>query len=91
MIEAIRMLIELFMSRCKDQRSMKVLLQMTAARDSWPEGHALFRSMREKTLRAERDGDKVAECQYPFEEVCAQALYNLSGAPAPFDADHRTG
>jgi hypothetical protein len=75
------------MPHCKDVKSMSALRTMTTARDSWRDAHALFRSIREKTLRAERGGDKTAECQYLFEEACAQTLYNLSGEPAPFDAD----
>jgi hypothetical protein len=66
---------------------MSVLLEMTTARDSWRDAHALFQGIRAKTLRAERRADKTAECQYLFEEVCAQTLYNRSGEPAPFDAD----
>jgi hypothetical protein len=32
-------------------------------------------------------GRSPLEAQYLFEEVCAQTLYNMSGEPAPFDAD----
>lgn len=32
-------------------------------------------------------GDELKLAQCAFEEICAKTLYNLSGEPAPFDAD----
>jgi len=47
----------------------------------------LFQGIRQKTLAAEKEGDELRLTQYAFEEICAKTLYNLSGSPAPFDAD----
>ncbi len=66
---------------------MTELREMTTSRAAWHKGHDLFDRIRDKTLQAEGNGDKVADCQYLFEEVCAQTLYNMSGAPMPFDPD----
>ena len=52
-----------------------------------PEAHALFRSIRTKTLEAERTKDAVLTAQYLFEEICAKTLYNMSISSAPFDPD----
>ena len=54
---------------------------------TWHAAHDLFDRIRDKTLAAERRKDERADCQYLFEEVCAQALYNLSDTDAPFDED----
>jgi hypothetical protein len=86
-LQAIQKLIELFAPHCRDVTSLNALREMIADRGTWPGAHRLFGRIREKTLRAERAGDRTAEYQYLFEEVCAQTLYNLSGEPAPFDAD----
>lgn len=52
-------------------------------------GNTLTASNRigKKALAAERQGDRLLQRQYLFEEICAKTLYNLSGQPAPFDAD----
>jgi hypothetical protein len=85
MLEQMKRLCELFAGHVSDQSTLQELLQLIGDRGAHQRGHDLFRRIRSKTLEASRRGDKCAECQYLFEEVCAQTLYNLSGAPAPFD------
>jgi hypothetical protein len=82
-----KQLIELFAARSRDRSTLDELLRMLGDRRTWPKGHDLFQRIRQKTLAAERRSDSLADCQYLFEEVCAKTLYNLSGEPAPFDAD----
>jgi hypothetical protein len=60
---------------------------MAADRGRWPKAHALFDKIRQKTLRVDRERNSALGRQYMFEEICAKTLYNLSGAPAPFDPD----
>ena len=80
-------LIELFAPRLRDRSTLNELRQMIGDYKSWPNAHGLFQRIRKKTLDAEARGDGLADCQYLFEEICAKTLYNLSGEPAPFDAD----
>jgi hypothetical protein len=87
MLDQMRQLIEMFAARSFDRSTLDELHRMIADDNSWFKAHDLFQRIREKTLAAERRGDELADCQYLFEEVCAKTLYNLSGDPAPFDAD----
>ncbi|MFO0568932.1 MAG: hypothetical protein U0263_24960 [Polyangiaceae bacterium] len=80
-------LIELFAPRCQDRGTLDVLRALLGEPGRWREAHDLFGTIRDRTLAAERANDRVRTAQYLFEEVCAQSLFNLSGAPAPFDAD----
>jgi len=87
MLDHMKRLIELFAPRCSDRSTLDELYQMLADRKTWHKAHNLFNHIRDKTLAAERRKDAVADCQYLFEEVCAQALYNLTDTDAPFDDD----
>lgn len=85
---AMQRLLELFAPRCSDRSSMDELIELLSAeRARRREAHALFDRIRHKTLDADRRGDKILQAQYSFEEACAKTIYNLSGCPAPFDAD----
>ena len=87
MLNVMKKLIEFFATRAHDRSTLNELRQMIDDRKTWHQAHDLFRRIRQKTLAAEQRKDQLADCQYLFEEVCAQTLYNLSGQPAPFDAD----
>jgi len=80
-------LIAAFEPACSDRETLAELQRISANPDLWSGSHGLFQRIRNKTLRAERERNEPAVCQYAFEEVCAKTLYNLSGSPAPFDAD----
>jgi hypothetical protein len=80
-------LIRLLAGHVSDRSTLDELHGMIADRKSWRRGHDLFSRIREKVLNAERAGDGTLACQYLFEEICAKTLYNMSGEPAPFDAD----
>ena len=83
----IRELCVLFAPLCEDRSTLDRLVRMVDDRSKWRSGHNLFQEIRNKNLKAISRKDTRAEAQYCFEEVCAKALYNLSGEPAPFDAD----
>jgi hypothetical protein len=80
-------LIELFVERCKDRGTLDELAAVAADRSRWSKAKKLFDRIRQKALVAKRAADRTLAAQYLFEEVCAKTLYNLSGSPAPFDAD----
>ena len=86
-VSDVEKLVELFAERCKDRGTLDELAAMAADRGRWSKAHGLFGRIRQKTLVAERAGDRTLAAQYLFEEICAKTLYNLSGEPAPFDAD----
>jgi len=83
----IKRLIEIFATRVSDTSTLDELLEMIDDRRSWSKAHELFDRIRKKTLEAARRNDARANCQYLFEEVCAQTLYNFTSTDAPFDQD----
>ena len=85
-IRGIRDLCELFASRCEDRATLDALARAIAERSRWHEGRALFHVARNKSLKQARD-NAALQAQFRFEEVCGKTLYNLTGQPAPFDAD----
>ena len=80
-------LLELIGSAASDRTTLDEIVAMVGDEAGWAKGHALFDRIRDKTLKAQRAGDKRLEAQYLFEEVCAETLYNLSYPRDPFDAD----
>lgn len=80
-------LVELFAARSSEASTLQELIQILPQRDRWKQAHSLFDRIRKKSLEASKQGNHVLESQYLFEEVCAKTIYNLSGQPAPFDAD----
>ena len=80
-------LLELFSGHCTERGTLDELLVVVRSPSKWHTARGLFQRVREKTLVAERSRNGSAMAQYLFEEICAKTLYNLSGEPAPFDAD----
>ena len=87
LLRDIQSLVRLFCLHCADTDTLEQLDHMIDDRGSWPKSRNLFDAIRSKNLRAERRGDRKAEAQYCFEEVCAKTLYNLTVQPAPYDPD----
>jgi hypothetical protein len=80
-------LIDLFIPRCRDNRTLQELRQVALDDQRWIQGHDLFDRIRDKTLEAEHRRDTGLETQYLFEEIVAKTIYNLSDTNAPFDED----
>jgi len=87
MLDAMKRFVEMFAARTTDRSTLDELQRMFADRGTWHKAHDLFGRIRVKNLEASLRGDARLEAQYCFEEVCAKTLYNLTGSPAPFDAD----
>jgi hypothetical protein len=87
MLAEMKKLIEVFAARSYDRSTLDELHAMVGDRHTWDMAHGLFHRIREKTLAAEKRGDKCAECQYLFEEACAKTLSKLTGRPGGFDPD----
>ena len=80
-------LLTLFAPHCDDRSTLDELQSLLGDHARWRHGHNLFGRIRDKTLEAEQDGRDALAAQYLFEEAIAKTLYNMSGAPAPFDSD----
>jgi len=80
-------LIELFEPHCDDRITLTKIKDMLGESRRWTKAHALHSEIRNKTVKASNSGDKQAECQYLFEEICAKTLFNMSRSSAPFDPD----
>jgi hypothetical protein len=76
-----------FEARCEDKDTLRKLITLANDKSRRTQAHALFNEIREKTLAADKRNDQLALAQYNFEEICAKTLYNMTGAPAPFDPD----
>jgi hypothetical protein len=93
--EAIQEMVRFFLPRCSDLTTLRELERMASDDQQWRYAHALFRRIRDKTLRADDTGHQLLQHQYSFEEICAKTLFNMSSHsdpsckefPAPFDDD----
>lgn len=79
-------LLGLFRGRVPDPETHAWTAELAADRDKWEGGHDLFDLVRGRNLKAIDSGDRVRQCQYCFEEVCLQSLYNETDTLAPFDS-----
>jgi hypothetical protein len=87
MLDAMKRLVEVFAARAHDRSTLDELHAMIGDRHTWDMARGLFQRIRQKTLEAEKRGDKCAESQYLFEEACAKTLSKLTGRPGGFDPD----
>jgi hypothetical protein len=76
---AIQEMVRFFLPQCADQSTLRELDDMASDDRKWQYAHALFRRIRDKTLRADAAKDNLLQRQYSFEEICAKTLYNMSG------------
>jgi hypothetical protein len=85
-VRGIRELCDFFATHCEDRQTLEVLARVASDRALWHKGRALFEAARAKSRGQARESE-VLVAQFRFEEICGKTLYNLSGRPAPFDAD----
>ncbi len=86
-IEEIELLLDLFENEVLDRDSNRLVWKFCNEKHRWIKAHGLFTTIRDRNLKAIKQGDKVKEAQYCFEEVVAKTLYNLTRSSAPFDPD----
>lgn len=87
MIEEIKLLLDLFESNVPDKESNRLVWQFCHEKQKWIKAHGLHSTLRDRNLKAIKQGDKIKECQYCFEEVVAKTIFNLTRSEAPFDPD----
>ena len=87
MIAEIKSLLDLFESSAPDKESNRLVWQFCNEKHRWAKAHGLHSTLRDRNLKAIRQGDKIKECQYCFEEVVAKTLFNLTRSEGPFDLD----
>ncbi len=87
MIEEIKLLLDLFESKVPDKESNRLVWRFCDEKHKWIKAHGLHSTLRDRNLKAIKQGNKVKECQYCFEEVIAKTLFNLTRSNAPFDPD----
>jgi hypothetical protein len=86
-IQDIKALLVLFQEVVPDHESNRLVWRYCNEKEKWHKAHSLFSTIRDRNLAAISKGDVVKECQYCFEEVCVETLYNLTNPKDPFDAD----
>ena len=87
MADDIVALLQLFQGHVPDHETNALVLELASNSYNWPDAHDLFDGVRRLNLAAIKARDRVRECQYCFEEVCLQSLYNETHTDAPFDSD----
>lgn len=85
-ITEIKLLLDLFESKVPDKDSNRLVWKFCDEKERWINAHGLHSTIRERSLKAIKQGNKIKEAQYRFEEVVAKTLFNLTKATAPFDA-----
>jgi hypothetical protein len=79
-------LLQLFRDHVPDTETNAWVIEVAGGYANWPKGHDLVHRIRKRNLKAIDSRDYVRECQYCFEEVCLQSLYNETHPRAPFDS-----
>ncbi|WP_292953218.1 MULTISPECIES: hypothetical protein [unclassified Neptuniibacter] len=86
-IEEIKLLLDLFEAKTPDKDSNRLVWKFCNEKHRWIKAHGLHSTLRDRNMKAIKQGDKVKEAQYCFEEVVAKTLFNLTRSSAPFDPD----
>jgi len=86
-IVEIKSLLDLFESKVPDKDSNRLVWMFCDEKQRWIKAHGLHSTLRDRNLKAIKNGDKVKEAQYCFEEVIAKTLFNLTRSTVPFDPD----
>ena len=86
-IEEMKLLLDLFEKEVRDKGSNRLVWKFCDEKHKWTKAHGLHSTLRDRNLRAIKQGDKITEAQYCFEEAVAKTLYNLTRSDAPFDPD----
>jgi len=87
MIEDILALLRLFEGHAPDPEAHGWVGDIVAHEKRWPEAHDIFDRVRSRTLEAIERKDRVRACQYYFNEVCLQSVFNQTNTDVPFDPD----
>jgi len=86
-IAEIKALLDLFEQKVPDRETNRLVWKFCNEKARWENAHGLHSTLRDRNLRAIKEGHKIKECQYCFEEVIAKTLFNLTRSSAPFDPD----
>lgn len=86
-IEELKSLLDLFESKVPDTESNRLVWRFCNEKHKWIKAHGLHSTLRDRNLRAIKQGEKIKEAQYGFEEAIAKTLFNLTKPTGPFDPD----
>ena len=86
-IEEIVLLLELFESKAPDKESNQLVRKFCEEKHRWIKAHGLHSTIRDRNLKAIKNGNNEKEAQYNFEKSVAKTLFNLTNSSAPFDSD----
>jgi len=86
-IAEMKALLDLFENKVPDNESNRLVRRFCNEKQKWIKAHGLHSTIRDRNLKAIKQGNKAKECQYCFEEVIAKTLFNLTRSSAPFDPD----
>lgn len=82
-----QMLLDFFEPHVSDKDSNRLVWKFCEEKHRWIKAHGLFTTLRDRNLKAIKEGNILKEAQYCFEEVIAKTLFNLTRSDAPFDPD----
>lgn len=86
-IEEIKLLLDLFENEVPDKDSNRLVWKFCDEKHRWIKAHGLHSTLRDRNVKASKQGNLIKEAQYCFEEVVSKTLFNLTKSSAPFDPD----
>ncbi|GAA5445469.1 hypothetical protein Misp06_03672 [Microbulbifer sp. NBRC 101763] len=86
-VEEIKSLLNYFEDSVPDRESNRLLWKFCDEKHRWVKAHGLHSTIRDRTVKAEKQNDRVRLSQYLFEEAVAKMLWNLTRPSTPFDPD----
>ena len=86
-IEEIKSLLDFFEDKVPDKESNRLVWKFCDEKHRWIKAHGLHSTIRDRTVKAEKQSNNSALSQYLFEEAVAKMLWNLTRSDAPFDPD----
>lgn len=90
-IDEIKLLLDLFEGDVPDRESNRLVWKFRDKKQRWIKAHGLYSTLRDRNIKAIKQGDKLRECQYCFEELVAKAPFNLTRDSAAFDPESPLG
>ncbi len=87
LIEEIKRLLDLFYERGGAPGCNGLGYEFCEEAHRWPKAHGLHRTIRERTLKAQKARNRKLSAQFRFEEAIAKTLFNLTRPDGPFDPD----
>lgn len=86
-IQEIKQMLDFFEDKVPDKASNRLVYKFCNEKHRWQKAYGLHSTIRDRTVKAEKQNNSQKLSQYLFEEAIAKMLWNLTRSGAPFDPD----